>query len=716
MGGYKMNKKNLAVVMTAATVATSVAPVFADTTVASLDGQTVGVKDTAKIEQLKKEVKELLDTKYSSKKDLLKTVAAKSSVFEIRAAIGVEPKKATATESATGTLIDSASKLNVLIAQLEESKDVNKKLYVKAFTNTAGYVVSNGEVLDNKEKKLTADDMKIEGFKADKVAEKINGKVAGLVTADSNAGEIILKARGLASPIVLKEGATTIVDPTNNDFSKDQVVYAKDSYGNWIDENNKKVNTEAEAAVKSISAYKFDLKESEKDFKSEIAFTISNSDVVNETAKASDLYDYSIDRFSAKGNEVFKFIKDYAEVDHVVATMTEADELKLTVPEVKDDIVNPFTTLTITGTANELKTLATALNGKYAEYTNIPNYLTADVKLVDGKMGLKRHTLAGMNRMQTAVEISKELSAKNVVLVSGYNNADGLAATPFAAANDASILLSDKDSIPADVMKEIKAIKTANVKAKVYLVGGVNSLSAKIAEQLEVAGMDSNNVVRIAGTDRAATSLKLAKEISANPTDLFVANGKAEADAMSSAAIAANEDTFDGAKGANFTPILLTNDNGLTEEQSAWLNKQTETTKLNNIYAVGGATHLSDAVLTSLEGNANDVTRLAGANRQATNAAVLHAFYNNKEMKNTEINKIFVAKSDDKGLVDALSAGVLAGKEKAPLVLASESLQADQVGVMKSHNKFGFQGYQTQVGYNVNVNVWSTLENIILGK
>ncbi len=56
-----LKKKNIAMVMAAATVATSVAPVFA----ASLDKETISVKDTQKIADLKAEVKGYLDTKYT---------------------------------------------------------------------------------------------------------------------------------------------------------------------------------------------------------------------------------------------------------------------------------------------------------------------------------------------------------------------------------------------------------------------------------------------------------------------------------------------------------------------------------------------------------------------------------------------------------------------------------------------------------------------------
>ncbi|MDR0880526.1 MAG: cell wall-binding repeat-containing protein [Clostridioides sp.] len=681
-------KRNLAMVMAAATVVTSVAPVFA-AEVESLDGQTVGVKDSAKLEQLKKEVQALLSKKYTANKDLLSDdTLAGTKVFNVKIQLNNDAE----------TPISNISELNAMLLKLEESDDkVNISAEVKL---GVGYKEVDGNVVDNKVKVYTDED--ITNLLGMDLKTQINTLEQGLVTnVDSTNKEIYLTVRGLANPIVLKAGEKIVVNPVLPLIDDSQVLFKKDSLGQMLDKDGEVTTDREKAVILGVNPYKYDLEPS--DFKAELNYTIANTDVISGTVKASDLYDFDINRFSIKGNEVFKFIKDYKALAGAPIEAKLVDgELRLTANETKKGLTNQFTNLTITGTKNEISTIYDALNGKYsgAVATQYLNLTKDDDSLADKTAGLYRYTLAGMNRMQTAVEISKELdTTAGVVLVSGANNADGLAATPFAARKNASILLSDKDSIPADVMKEIKRIN-----GTVYIVGGNNSISDKVESQLDSQFI---NYERISGVDRADTSLELAKELGATPSDLFVANGKAEADAMSSASIAAAQYDFGTAKTAGYTPILLTKDDGLTSAQKSWLKNKT----IGKIYAVGGTSSLSNDVLNSLETNSDNVKRLAGDNRQGTNAAVLHEFFSNEN----SINSVYVAKSADNGLVDALAAGVLAAKTHAPLVLASENLNADQTAVIKA-NKAKFTtigGSQTQIGYNVNKAVWSALENLL---
>ena len=68
--------------MAVATVATTVAPVFA----ATLDGETISVKDTAKVEELKSEIKGYFATRYSkNEEDLIsESDNAGKSVYTVK--------------------------------------------------------------------------------------------------------------------------------------------------------------------------------------------------------------------------------------------------------------------------------------------------------------------------------------------------------------------------------------------------------------------------------------------------------------------------------------------------------------------------------------------------------------------------------------------------------------------------------------------------------
>ena len=56
-----LKKRNIAMTMAVATAATTVAPAFA----ATLDGETIKLSDSTKIEELKAEIKGYFNTKYS---------------------------------------------------------------------------------------------------------------------------------------------------------------------------------------------------------------------------------------------------------------------------------------------------------------------------------------------------------------------------------------------------------------------------------------------------------------------------------------------------------------------------------------------------------------------------------------------------------------------------------------------------------------------------
>ena len=97
--------------------------------------------------------------------------------------------------------------------------------------------------------------------------------------------------------------------------------------------------------------------------------------------------------------------------------------------------------------------------------------------------------------------------------------------------------------------------------------------------------------------------------------------------------------------------------------------------------------------------------RLSGDDRQGTNAAVIKEFATAENMKN-----LYVAKSDNQGLVDSLSAGVLAAQTNSPVVLATNSVNAEQQSVIKAKNPTITN--KTQIGEGIAAQVWSTINNL----
>lgn len=163
--------------------------------------------------------------------------------------------------------------------------------------------------------------------------------------------------------------------------------------------------------------------------------------------------------------------------------------------------------------------------------------------------------MSGVNRYATAIEVSKDQfekgQADSVVIVGGEAKFDGLSAAPLAASQNAPLLLANpKTGLSKDTLDEIGRVAKNLSKKTVYIVGGENSVPASVEKQLK--DKFGVTVVRVAGLDRTATSLEVARRLrynkladgvtpSSNNTTYFVgANGAA--DAMSVSAVAARKD------------------------------------------------------------------------------------------------------------------------------------------------------------------------------
>lgn len=683
-------KRNLAVLMAAATVATSVAPVFADTT-ASLDGQEFSVKDSEKLAQFKKEIEGYFNTKYTTDKDLLDDEDnAGQSVFTISVSV----------DGTNFTTVPNMKELDKFIVNMN---DKNDKISVKV-ADLKGYKEVDGKILDNEVK--TYKSSHITELKEANEADSTLADLEGLdpdpdKAVDFGKDTIVLSLQNNDEKLVLKQGAEKTVHMVGTKVVG-VPVYKEDAYGNKLDKDGKK--TEVLADYVCLGFEKF--KEPITDLDDERKYDLTNEDVV-ESVKANELYNVDLGKLTLKGNEIANFIKEYnSKADNDITKGSESTTTKLVirVPGIITGVENKFSTLTITGTEKEI-----------ADLDNI---------FFGNGTALKISTIAGEDREATSIEVSKATfadkddtkvgvkKATDVVLVSGYAIADGLAATPFAAAKNAPVLLTGKDKISDKVMDEIQRVKDAN--GKVYLVGGTNSLSSAIEDQLDAKYIKFE---RIAGADRADTSLKIAKKMvddkDTTLKDLFVAGGYAEADAMSIAAIASS-DLGTGKLNTNsdnkVDPILLADKDGLTKDQLTWLGRQDT---ISTTYIAGGVNSVPASVTSSLNGISEKTYRLAGEDRQATNAEVLTEFY--KDVTDLVDNTVYVAKSDNNGLVDALPAGVLAAQSKSPVILATDALSADQEAALKafkSTTKIGNIAKKTQIGNSIADKVWKAINDI----
>lgn len=277
---------------------------------------------------------------------------------------------------------------------------------------------------------------------------------------------------------------------------------------------------------------------------------------------------------------------------------------------------------------------------------------------------VKVEKLEGDTRYETAVEISKKGWANGsdtVVLVNGYSIVDGITSTPLATTNEAPTLLVEKDRVATSTTNELKRLNPKHV----ILIGGENSIGSKVEGVIKNLGSDIT-IDRVGGSDRYETSLLISEKVAEknDVNKVYVTSGIGEADSLSIASKA----------GAEKQPIVLASKDDISRGIYDWIKEK----EVKDAYFIGGTASLSDKVISKVDSIvSSDVSknRIAGSDRQETNAKVIEKFYPEQTY-----SSVYVSKSDQ--LVDALTAGPLAAKTNSPVVLLGNSVSTTQSTVL----------------------------------
>ena len=159
--------------------------------------------------------------------------------------------------------------------------------------------------------------------------------------------------------------------------------------------------------------------------------------------------------------------------------------------------------------------------------------------------------LEGQDRYSTSqkvMEKTKEIiNPEYLLIASGKNFPDALAATSFFVNHKSVMVLSDGNSYPKSDLQEIA-------------IGGVN--------QLPLKGFKGR---RVSGKDRYETALKIAKISFDKNNNAILASGQVFADSLSAVSLTKKHSA----------PIILTQSNYLTENAKKYLNGK-------NVFIVGG--------------------------------------------------------------------------------------------------------------------------------
>lgn len=259
-------------------------------------------------------------------------------------------------------------------------------------------------------------------------------------------------------------------------------------------------------------------------------------------------------------------------------------------------------------------------------------------------------SFAGVDRYETNALVSAATfePGTDVLLASGDLFPDALAAGPAAASVDASLLLTRADALPPFTADELERLQPASV----TIIGGTPSVSsAVVAQVLDI--VPNARLERLAGQNRYETAAMIAERYFSNANTAFIASGQVFADAVSASGTAAV---------LGDVPVLLTPQaraDGVTIAALTTIGVESAT-------VLGGEPSVSDTALRAYRDTGVTVTRLAGADRYATNAMLVSRFI-------TPSDDQAIAVASGLNFPDALSASMIAGAHDAPVLLAVRS-------------------------------------------
>lgn len=299
----------------------------------------------------------------------------------------------------------------------------------------------------------------------------------------------------------------------------------------------------------------------------------------------------------------------------------------------------------------------------FSEYNNDASsfihkvYLWGDSGFRQRQITPRIKRLAGTNRIETAVEISKQTfpeGTKTAVIATQNDFPDALCGVPLAQAFSAPVLLSHSTQLDPQLGAELKRLDVD----RVILLGGNGAISAEIESALKQLRNSSGaalKVERIKGADRYATSVAIADRLAARrnetPDGVVIASGENFPDALSVSPYAARRGY----------PILLSPS---AKPNDIVLDRLREYAP-SSLLIVGGTNAVSNDAADAYEVAAAVVPwRLGGGNRYET--ASLVAQYSIGGGGHT-LERFALATGE--AFADAMGGGLLAARVNGVLLL-----------------------------------------------
>ena len=319
--------------------------------------------------------------------------------------------------------------------------------------------------------------------------------------------------------------------------------------------------------------------------------------------------------------------------------------MKMAITVVGDDEVVPY--IEERANPNFVADLYRSHEHSYGEWTEKDNVDSRTCGICGNKQTITR--IYGTSRFDTSIASAEQLKTvlgvskfDSVVVASGTGFADALAGSYLSSVKDAPILLTAGSNA---VMQQTADYIKNNLRlgGTIYILGGEGAVPAAFEELVEGKGF---TVKRLAGNNRFDTNIEILKEAGVKSgDDILVCTGADFADSLSASAVG--------------KPILLV-PGSLTATQKTFLSELGTNTQF---YLIGGEGAVSTGIANALTAYGK-TERIAGINRFETSVKIAEKFFNNPD-------KIVMAYSQQ--FPDGLSAGPLAAKLKAPLILTLTS-------------------------------------------
>ena len=251
----------------------------------------------------------------------------------------------------------------------------------------------------------------------------------------------------------------------------------------------------------------------------------------------------------------------------------------------------------------------------------------------------------GRDRIETAINISKQAynKSKTAIVVRHDLFPDSMTASVLAKLKDSPILLNPTDKLDSRVGDEIKRLGAEEI----IIVGGQNSVSEKVREDLKAFDSDKN-VERIAGADRYGTSEMVAKRvvgITGKKNTAVVASGQVFPDALSVGTFASRDGY----------PILLVKKDSVPSQ----IQNAIKDLEINKTYIAGGLNTISKSTEAMLP---NVLERMAGNTRYETSVAIAKSKFGASK-------EAYIASGEE--FADALVISPVSGKYNRPTLLVT---------------------------------------------